>query len=154
GVEAERMQAQTQRGTVEERQRRLRELQQEVAQAGQQLDQLLRQQAEHRSRLSVLEQLQEAHEGYSAGALAALQQAQSVLGSLADKIRVPDPHVLAVEAALGHHLQLVLTEQPESARQILADLSANRKGRASIAALQLPFSAPVAPVEPATQLPA
>jgi chromosome segregation protein len=154
GVEAERLQAQTQRGTVEERQHRLRELQQEVAQAGQQLDQLLRQQAEHRSRLNVLEQLEEAHEGYSAGALAALQQAQSVLGSLADKIRVADPHVLAVEAALGHHLQLVLTEQPESARQILADLSASRKGRASIAALQLPFAAAGAPADPGTPAPA
>ena len=44
----------------------------------------------------------------------------NVLGSLADKIRVPDQYVVAIETALGHHLQLVLTEQPESARQILA----------------------------------
>ena len=41
----------------------------------------------------------------------------------------------AIETALGHHLQLVLTEQPESARQILADLNTNKKGRASIAPL-------------------
>ena len=71
------------------------------------------------------------------GALAALKQSQSVLGSLADKIRVPDQHIVAIEAALGHHLQLVLTEQPEAAQQILADLSANKKGKASIAALSL-----------------
>ena len=58
-----------------------------------------------------------------------------MLGSLADKIRVPDQYVTAIETALGHHLQLVLTEQPESARQILADLSANKTGRASIAPL-------------------
>ena len=56
-----------------------------------------------------------------------------MLGSLADKIRVPDQYVTAIETALGHHLQLVLTEQPEAAQQILADLSANKKGRASIA---------------------
>src|ERR1019366_116635 len=60
---------------------------------------------------------------------------QHVLGSLADKIRVPNQYVTAIETALGHHLQLVLTEQPESARQILADLSANKTGRASIAPL-------------------
>ena len=42
-----------------------------------------------------------------------------------------------VESALGHHLQLVLIEEPDAARQILADLSANKKGRASIAPLGL-----------------
>ena len=55
------------------------------------------------------------HEGFSAGSLAALKQSQHVLGSLADKIRVPDQFVTAIETALGHHLQLVLTEQPEAA---------------------------------------
>jgi chromosome segregation protein len=43
--------------------------------------------------------------------------------------------VTAIEAALGHHLQLVLTEQPETARQILAELNARKTGRASIAPL-------------------
>jgi chromosome segregation protein len=136
-VQVEKLNAQTQRGTVEERQQRLREIQQELTQASQELDGFLCQQAEKRSRLNVLEQLQESHEGFSAGALAALKQSQSVLGSLADRIRVPDQHIVAIEAALGHHLQLVLTEQPEAALQILADLSANKKGKASIAALNL-----------------
>jgi len=47
----------------------------------------------------------------SAGTLAALKQTDQVLGSLADRIRVPDRYVAAVETALGHCLQLVLTEQ-------------------------------------------
>lgn len=136
-VQSQKLNAQTQRGTVEERQQRLREIQQELAQATQELDGFLRQQAEKRSRLNVLEQLQESHEGFSAGALAALKQSQNVLGSLADKIRVPDQHVIAIESALGHHLQLVLTEQPEAAQQIIADLATNKKGKASIAALTL-----------------
>ncbi|HVV00993.1 MAG TPA: chromosome segregation protein SMC, partial [Verrucomicrobiae bacterium] len=89
------------------------------------------------SRLNVLEQLQADHEGFSTGSLAALQQSRNVLGSLADRIRVPEPFVTAIETALGHHLQLVLTEHPESAHEILADLTANRKGRASIASLAL-----------------
>ncbi|MEY2408355.1 MAG: chromosome segregation protein [Verrucomicrobiota bacterium] len=136
-VETRKLNAQNQRGTVEDRQQRLREIHGELNQSSQELDALLHQQAGHRSRLTVLEQLDTSHEGFSAGALAALQQTQSVLGSLADKIRVPDAHVLAVEAALGHHLQLVLTEQPESAQLILSGLAAERKGRASIAALAL-----------------
>src|SRR5581483_11537073 len=135
--ELKKLSAQTQRGTVEERQQRLREIHQELSSLTQDLDTRLRQQAEQRSRLNVLEQLHSEHEGFSAGALAALSNASQVLGSLADKIRVPDQHITAVEAALGHHLQLVITENPDTAQQILADLSANKKGRASIASLNL-----------------
>ena len=136
-VEAQKASAQSQRGTVEERQKRLREIQEELLAVTRELDGHLQQQAEKRSKLSVLSQLQSDHEGFSAGALAALKSAQNVLGSVADGIRVPDQHILAVEAALGHHLQLVLTEKPESATRILSDLSQNKKGRASIAALSL-----------------
>ncbi len=136
-VEAQKLSAQTQRGTVEERQARLREIQQELVGLTQELDAQLQQQAEKRSRLNVLEQLQSDHEGFSAGTLAALKNAEQVLGSLADRIRVPDQYITAVETALGHHLQLVITETPEAAQRILADLSANKKGRASIAPLSL-----------------
>jgi chromosome segregation ATPase len=76
--------------------------------------------------------LQAEHEGFGAGALSALKTAANVLGSLADKIRVPDQYVVAIETALGHHLQLVLTEQPETARQISTTCApTNRAGPAS-----------------------
>jgi chromosome segregation protein len=136
-VEAQRLNARAQRGTVEDRQKRLLEVQEELNRAGLEQDGLLQEQAEKRSRLNVLEQLQAGHEGFSEGALAALKQSQHVLGSLADRIQVPDQFVLAIETALGHHLQLVLTEQPESAQEILADLNSNKRGRASIAPLAL-----------------
>src|ERR1043166_4391206 len=136
-VEAQKLTVQTHRGTVEERQQRLRQVQQEINDAARELDSLLRQQAEKRSRLTVLEQLQSEHEGFSAGALAALKQTDAALGSLADKIRVPDTYIPAIEAALGHHLQLVLIEDPDAAQQILAGLSASKKGRASMAPLAL-----------------
>src|SRR5439155_23676084 len=100
-------------------------------------DGMLQEQAEKRSRLVVREQLQAEHEGFSAGTLAALQRTEQVLGSMADRIRVPDRYVAAVETALGHHLPLVLTERPESAQEILSDLAANKKGRASVASLAL-----------------
>lgn len=135
-VEAEKLNIQTSRGTVEERQARLRQVQQELQQSAHEVDVLLRQQAEKRSRLNVLEQLQSAYEGFGAGALAVLKGG-NIVGSLTDKIRVPDRHIAAVEAALGHHLQLVLTEHPESAHEIVAGLTAKKQGRASIAALSL-----------------
>ncbi len=136
-VQAQKLNAQTQRGTVEERQARLKSIQGEIEQAAKRQDEALERQAGKRSRLSVLEQLASEHEGFSAGALAALKQSQHVLGSLADRIEVPDQFVTAIETALGHHLQLVLTEQPESARQILTDLNSRKAGRASIAPLAL-----------------
>lgn len=145
-AEADKLNIQVQRGTVEERQARLKEILQELSQASQQLDGLVRQQAEKRSRLNVLEQLEESHEGFSGGAQAALKQSQAVLGSLADKIRVPDQHIRAVETVLGQNLQLVLTEQPEASVQILADLNTNKKGKASIAALNLLQGRTFAPV--------
>jgi chromosome segregation protein len=135
-VEADKLSVETSRGTVEQRQARLREIQSELTHVGQDLDGLLRKQAELRSRLHVLEQLESNREGFSDGALAALNKTDAVLGSLADKIRVPDQYVAAIEAALGHHLQLVLTERPEAAQDILNDLSANKRGRASIAPLE------------------
>ncbi|HSY09560.1 MAG TPA: chromosome segregation protein SMC [Candidatus Dormibacteraeota bacterium] len=136
-VEVEKLNVATTRGSVEQRQNRLRELQVELQQSSVEQDQFLQQQAEKRSRLTVLEQLEGSREGFDAGTQAALRQSRSVIGSLADRIRVPDQFVVAVENALGHHLQLVLTEQPESAQEILADLSANKTGRASVAALSI-----------------
>src|SRR5262249_21261811 len=129
-IEEQKLNAQAQRGSVEDRQKRLTQLAAELDLAGKDQDKILEQQAEKRSRLNVLEQLQADHEGFSTGSLAALKQSQHVLGSLADKIHVPDQFVTAIETALGHHLQLVLTEHPESAQEILADLSTGKKGRA------------------------
>jgi chromosome segregation protein len=109
----------------------------EINQVSQELDGVLRVQAGAKSRLNVLEQLQGSHEGFSAGAQAALKQSKLALGTLADRIRVPDQYVVAVENALGHHLQLVLTEHPEAAQEIFADLTTNKKGRANIGCLGL-----------------
>jgi chromosome segregation protein len=139
-VEVEKLNAQTKRGSVEQRQSRLRELQVELQASSAEQDQFLQAQAEKRSRLNVLEQLEGSHEGFSVGTQAALRQTRTVIGSLADRIRVPDSYVVAIENALGHHLQLVLTEQPESAQQIIADLSANKVGRASVAALSIEYT--------------
>jgi chromosome segregation protein len=136
-VEAEKLNVQTKRGSVEQRQNRLKELQTELTQAAAEQDQFLQAQAEKRSRLNVLEQLEGSREGFDTGTLAALRQSRSVMGSLADRIRVPEEFVVAIENALGHHLQLVLTEQAESAQKILADLAETKAGRASVAALSM-----------------
>lgn len=141
-VEMEKQNVQASRGTVEERQSRLRALQEEMNRAGQELDGYLRRQAEFRSRLTILEQLQSGYEGFTGAALSVLKEAKDIAGSLTDKIRVPNEYITAVETALGQNLQLVLTEHPETAERILADLSSGNKGRASIAALSLNLAPP------------
>jgi chromosome segregation protein len=133
----EKLEAQARRLTLEERQQRFQQLQSELGVITQELDRLQQEQAEKQSRLGLLEQLDSNREGFGAGALAALKNVREVLGTLADRIRVPAQFVPAIEAALGHHLQAVLTDQPEAACRILADLSAHKQGRASIASLAL-----------------
>ena len=136
-MQVETLNVAARRGTVEERQGRLKQLHVDLGEVTKALDGLFHQQAERRSTFNVLTDLDSAHEGFSEGTLAALKGASGVLGSLADKIRVPDEYVPAIEAALGHHLQLVLTERPETAEQILSDLRNGKRGKASIAALGL-----------------
>ncbi len=136
-VQNEKLSVETKRGTVEQRQSRLKELQVELQNSSVTQDQHLQAQAEKRSRLTVLEQLETSREGFDTGAVAALRRSRSVMGSLADRIRVPEEFVVAIENALGHHLQLVLTEQPESAQKILAELAESKAGRASVAALSI-----------------
>jgi chromosome segregation protein len=141
-VATDKLNAQTKRGSVEQRRNRLGELQAELQAASAEQNQFLQAQAEKRSRLNVLEQLEGSREGFEAGPVAALRSREAgraVIGLLADRIHVPDTYVVAIENALGHHLQLVLTERPESAQQILADLSANKVGRASVAALSIEY---------------
>jgi chromosome segregation protein len=136
-VESEKLSVETKRGSVEQRQGRLRELQDDLQNSSVQQDSILQSQAEKRSRLTVLEQLEGSREGFDAGAVAALRRSRGVMGSLADRIRVPEEFVIAIENALGHHLQLVLTEQPEAAQKILAELAESKAGRASVAALSI-----------------
>jgi chromosome segregation protein len=138
-VETEKLNAQTKRGSVEQRQTRLREIQDALQNSSVEQDQFLQSQAEKRSRLNVLEQLEGSREGFDTGPATALRQSRSVIGSLADRIRVPEEYVVAIENALGHHLQLVLTEQPESAQAVLADLALSKAGRASVAALAIQY---------------
>ena len=106
-VEAEMVHAEEHRGTLEQRQQRLRAIQEELGRATQEMEDWLRQQAENRSRLHLLEQLDAEREGFGAGALSALKNAEQVLGLLADGMRAPPPHV-AVEVGWSD-LQLVLT---------------------------------------------
>lgn len=131
-IDSERQNIQTTQETVERKQERARELQGLVERASEELDLSLREQAEVRSRIQLLQQLQKTYEGFSPAAVSILQRSGQTLGSLADKIRVANEHIVAIEAALGHHLQLLLSSDHSAAEEILRDLAASKTGRASI----------------------
>jgi len=136
-VESERQHIETSEESVEKREGRARELQTLLERISEELELLLRQQAENRSKIGLLEQLQTSYEGFSPATVRILQGSQQTLGSLADKLRVPDEYIAAIEAVLGHQLQLLLTEDEEAAKAILEKLSDNKNGRASIASLTM-----------------
>ncbi len=136
-VEDDSLHVETHRGTVEERQSRLSVISDDLTTSEYLLDELLQRQTEAKSRKDVLKQLIESKEGFGAGAQTVLTQFDSAIGSLADQMRVPDEYVRAIEAALGSNLQLVITEAPQSADQMLRQLAQSEQGRASIVALEL-----------------
>jgi chromosome segregation protein len=136
-VEADRQAAEEQRETVEQRQLRNKVLQEEIHAATGRLDKVLQSQAEKRSQLQVLKDLESSHEGFSEGAVAALRQADTLMGSLADHLRVEEDYVTAIEAVLGEFLQVVLTETPDAACDILDHLRQKDSGSASVASVSM-----------------
>ena len=136
-VEADKKAAHDQRETVEQRQARLSVLQVDIQNAGQKLDVVLQSQAEKRSQLNVLKDLESSHEGFSEGAVAAMKEADTLMGSLADHLRVESEFVPAIESVLGDFLQVVLTESPDAARNILGLLREKKAGNASVASVSM-----------------
>lgn len=134
--------AESQRIELARRQEALKKVQQELQDVSRELESLQRLQAEQHSKLGVLRQLEEGHEGFGAAAQALLKSAPGLLGTLVEHLHVSNEHVPAVEGALGHHLQLILTDEPTRACTILAELAANQTGSASIASLGLRNGAP------------
>ena len=106
--------------------------------------------AEKSSRLEVLRQLEAAYEGYSEGARAVIRKLSErdtcqsnetarMVGTLASLIDVDPKFELAIEAALGTALEVIIVRRHEDALELLRQLRQENLGRASFA---LPFSLP------------
>ena len=145
----DRAEVEARRETATERRARIRDLEAAVEERGAELAKLQQQIAEIRSRRAVLEQLQAAREGFDEGAVAALKESENALGFLVDFIRAPEAVTPLVELALNGALQWTLTRSAEDARRIIDHLKEGKRGRASIATLEL---APQAQTAPADQI--
>ncbi|MFY9983699.1 MAG: chromosome segregation protein SMC [Chthoniobacterales bacterium] len=98
--------------------------------------------AERESKLEVLSQLNREGEGLDSGTQAVLRGLNdpslfrsSVLGVLANSLEVSSEFVPAVEAALDHHLQVVLVADRDVAEAISRQLMDVKEGRAGLVSI-------------------
>lgn len=96
--------------------------------------------SEKESKLEVLRQLNEAGEGFAAGAQAVLRGLDNaaffkpaIVGALAAQIEVEPQFVAAIEAALGGNLQAIVLKDAMVAEAMVRTLNAKKWGRASLA---------------------
>ena len=157
---AQTQQAQQRRAELQQHQTRWETLQTQSAEQTTQLDNLLQQQTEQRSRLALLRQLDAEREGFDQAAANALAQSSYLLGSLADFLHAPDEYLAAIEAALGSRLQTLIAQSETDAEQLIQQLRAAQKGQARLLSLQLiaakttpPTNPNPAPALPADALP-
>ncbi|MDO4546582.1 MAG: chromosome segregation protein SMC [Clostridia bacterium] len=88
------------------------------------------------SRLSVLNEMKRDYEGYQFSVKNVLQYARrspssGVRGVIADVIRAPGEYERAIEVALGAAVQHIVTDDEQSAKQMIDYLKKNRLGRAT-----------------------
>lgn len=91
---------------------------------------------EKKSKIRMLEEMQEEYAGYYQGAKEILkareQKLSGIIGSVAELMDVPGEYVEAMETALGASLQNIVTRTEKDAREAIAYLRKHQKGRATL----------------------
>ena len=128
---------------------RLREKENLLAQAEQDLSTLLRALAEKRSRLDVLRQLNEEGEGLAEGSQALLKGVNgsaefrdAIAGSLVAHLDVDPKFIPAIEAALGRNLHAIVLKDPKVVSEIIGHLKEKKLGYAALLIPDLTAAAP------------
>ncbi len=87
------------------------------------------------SRLKVLSDMQEEYEGFGRGPKSVLKSdrpwRQGVHGAVAEIITVRDPHIVAIETALGGALQHIIVASDDTAKAAVEHLKNHNLGRAT-----------------------
>ena len=133
-------------GDLEDKREALRQtLSQKVSQRNAlelELNNAKEQRAEKRSRLESLRELRDRYEGFYAGARAVLmakkageKYAKGAVGHVAGLIRVEKQYEAAVEAALGDHVQTIVTKSASDTEKCIDVLKRTAAGRATFISL-------------------
>ena len=86
------------------------------------------------SRLESLKNITERYDGYGNSirkVMANREQEKGLIGVVADIIKVDKEYEIAIETALGGNIQNIVTDNEETAKQMIAFLKKNRFGRAT-----------------------
>lgn len=88
----------------------------------------------YRSQLDTISNLTERYEGYGNSIQKVMEQKEQnrgIVGVVADIIKVDKEYETAIETALGGNIQNIVTEDEETAKQMIGFLKKNRFGRAT-----------------------
>ena len=131
--------------TAEERaqlEERLTELRRAITESELALEEAKAEWTKKRSRLHALTEMHSRREGIGAGAKALVDTKDaSLAGLLADRIEAPAELTAALAGLLGAHLEDVVVEDVGRGVELLAELAATRKGRATIVPRHPPYVA-------------
>ena len=105
-----------------------------TSQTSQQLEQDVTRYHKEQSRLETLKNIAERYDGYGNSIRRVMEQKdrhKGILGVVSDLIQVEKKYEVAIETALGGSIQNIVTEDEETAKQMIAYLKQNRYGRAT-----------------------
>jgi chromosome segregation protein len=147
GIQAEKKGFQAEEGQLDESilqsQSALSQQETHIEEIGAALKQLNNSCSELRSRLSVLEELQNKLTGYDSGVKVILQAKQTeplmwqeVLGVVADLVTVEQARESAVETILGSQLQSLVVQTRSMAQKVISYLKAEGQGKVSLLVLE------------------
>ena len=112
----------------------LREWKRKSAEISQKLEEDLAQFHKDESRLESLKNIAERYDGYGNSIRRVMEQKAKhpgLLGVVSDLIQVDKKYETAIETALGGNIQNIVTEDEETAKEMIAFLKQNRFGRAT-----------------------
>ena len=111
-----------------------REWKKKSAETREQLEREVAQYHKEQSRLDSLKNIAERYDGYGSSIRRVMEQKAKhpgLLGVVSDLIQVEKKYETAIETALGGNIQNIVTEDEETAKQMISYLKQNRFGRAT-----------------------
>ncbi|MGM0471660.1 MAG: chromosome segregation protein SMC [Bacillota bacterium] len=133
----------TQRNIVTNYEEDKKQLQSKLQELQEEFDQLQSQYSNYKSKLEVLEDMQQKHQGYYRGVKNVLQYHQDnpdfaqIYGVVAELLEVPEKFETAVETALGSRLQNIVVAGDQDAKAAINYLKEQSQGRATFLPLNL-----------------
>ena len=89
---------------------------------------------QERSRLEALSNLTERYEGYGGSVKKVMERkddVKGIVGVVADIVQVQEKYEVAIETALGGNIQNIVTDDEDTAKEMISYLKKNRLGRAT-----------------------